>query len=131
MSVDPQAAVASELAGGLAQHDDTAAGIYGDPAGASVSAPPQSDAQVAAGLVAAGAQAASGDVSGLQAQIDALNARLAAADQAKADAAAAAEPKPPVLDEVIGALSGVAPAISHAFQVVAARIDALEGKSSS
>ena len=124
VSPEAQAAVQASLAAQAATVGGTdSAGIYGDVAGASQQSPPQSEAQVAADLQAAGAQPAQGNVADLQAQIDALNARLQADADAKAQAAADAAPKAPVLEEIIGALSGAGAGVVHAFTVIAERLD--------
>ena len=123
-----QAAVAAQLQGQAAgvQGSDQA-GIYGDPAGASQHSPVQSEAQVAADLHAKGAQAAQVDAEALLAQIQADAARIAelrAQAEAHAFAVTGGEPKPPVLGEVVAALSGVSPGIVHAFTVLSERLDA-------
>ena len=130
-STEEQAAVQSQL-GQQAQSaggDPTAAGIYGDTAGASQHAPPQSQAQVAQGLIAQGGSATSVDAEALLAQLQALAAQVAdlqAAKQAADVAAHVAQSRPPVLDEILGALSGVTPGIVHALSVVGERVDAIE-----
>jgi len=125
MSVDPQAAAAA-LLGQQAQTVGgvDSAGIYGDQAGAAQHAPGQSDAAVAAGLVAQGAQPASVDVGALQARLEQLEKKQAADAQAAAVAAEAAAPKPPTLLEIA---SNLAPSLAHAFQVVEERLGKLEG----
>lgn len=131
MSISPdspeaQAAVQSQLGAQATTVGGTdVAGIYGDPAGASRSAPAQSPEQVAQNLVSQGAQPAAPDVGALLERIQALEAQQAAEAASKAKAEADAAPKPPVLEEITAALSGVAPGIVHAFMVIAAR---LEGK---
>lgn len=132
-SPEAQAAVRATLAGqaqGVGGTDS--AGIYGDVAGASQVTPAQSPEQIAADLAAKGAQPATGDTDAILAQLQAQIAALqkAADDRAASEqqAAADAAPKPPVLQEVIGALSGQPAGIVHAFQVIAGHLEELLGK---
>lgn len=128
-SQDQNQAIAEQLqAQATGVQGTDSAGIYGDPAGAAQHAPVQPQEQVAADLVAAGSKPAEVDTAALLEQLQALAAKVADLQSQGTVVSASASAKPPVLDEVINALSGVTPGIVHAFQLVAARIDALEGK---
>lgn len=117
------AALIGQQAAGVAG-DPSAAGIYGDVAGASQHAPAQTQEQVAQGLQAAGGQAASADVTALLERIQALETANAEAASAQAKAEEDAKPKPPILEEIVSALSGASPGIVHALSVIAGRMDA-------
>lgn len=110
--------------------DPTAAGIYGDVAGRGQPTPNVSQEEVAATLAAKGGQAASVDTEALlaqlQAQAEAIQALQAHVStlQAAGPITVAAEPKPPVLEEIVGALSGASPGIVHALSVIAERLTA-------
>lgn len=129
-TAEQTAAVAEQLQGqaaGVAGTDS--AGIYGDPAGASQHSAPQTEQQVATELAAKGGAATSVDTEALLKQVQQMAeqlARLQAAQTDAASAAALAEPKPPVLDEVLTALSGVSPGIVHAIVLVGERLTAIE-----
>lgn len=110
--------------------DPTAAGVYGDPAGASQVTPPQTPAQVATDLAAKGGAATEVDTAALLAQIKAQGEALAALQShvsslASAPGAVVSVPaKPPVLEEVISSLTGAAPGVVHAITVIAERLAA-------
>ena len=136
MSIGPEDAVQavrdqlSGVAGGVGGTDS--AGIYGDPAGAAQHAPPQSPADVAAGLHAQGGAPAAPDVSQLLAAVQAQAEQLRKLQEqidARQAAEAIAEATPPSLLEALGS-SAVGGAVAHLFQIVDARLSALEGKDS-
>ena len=125
--VSPEVAqsLAADQIAGMAENvggqDQTWQG--GQPAGPAPVPPAQSEQEVAQNLVAAGGKPMTADVEALQARIDALEAANKAAADAAAAKAAAEEPKAPVLEEVIGSLTGAAPGIVHALSVIAQRLD--------
>jgi len=126
-SAEQTAEVEAQLRGQatVVQGQDSA-GIYGDVAGASQRSAPQSDQEVAEELQAKGAKATEVDVAALMEQMQKMQADLAALQSAAPATPAEYLARPPVLEEVHSSLSGHAPGIVHAFELIAARLTAIE-----
>ena len=129
MSPEQAQAAARELIAQQAAQaggDPSAAGIYGDVAGRADQAPPQSQADLAGNLAAAGGRPTQVDVDALYAQMQEQQKHLAALiEQAQAAVPEpAAPPKPLTVPEIVGAN---APGwLVHAAEYIEERVGRLE-----